>query len=150
MTGKLHRYEGHEVTVTFDATRCIHDAHCVRSLPAVFNTAARPWVQPDAAATDALLQVVAGCPTGALHATRRSGEPNAVEAPAAIDVRVARHGPLFLRGSVTVLDADGTTIVCDDRIALCRCGLSQRKPFCDSSHRTAGWRDAPAETAPAP
>lgn len=144
MSRKLHVYEGAEVTVTFDAARCIHNGHCVRTLPAVFNTAARPWVQPDASDAEALLRVVAGCPTGALRATHRDGgtaEQFVSAAPTA--VRVARHGPLFLRGDVTVLDADGTPIVSDQRIALCRCGLSKRKPFCDNSHRTAGWQDEP-------
>jgi uncharacterized Fe-S cluster protein YjdI/CDGSH-type Zn-finger protein len=145
MSTKLHVYDGATVTVTFDAARCIHNAHCVRTLPEVFNTSARPWVQPDNATdAEALLRVVAGCPTGALQSSHRDGRSSA----ACIDretlaVRAARHGPLFLRGAVIVEDADGTPIVSDERVALCRCGLSQRKPFCDNSHRAAGWRDTP-------
>jgi CDGSH-type Zn-finger protein len=69
---------------------------------------------------------------------------------ASLTVRAGRNGPLFLRGAVAVVDADGSHIVADDRVALCRCGLSQRKPFCDNSHRAAGWRDASPEPAPAP
>lgn len=147
MSRKLHVYEGAEVTVTFDATRCIHNAHCVRTLPAVFNPAARPWVQPDQASAEHLLRAVAGCPTGALHATHRNGDSaEAFVEAAPLAVRTAHNGPLFLRGAVTVVDADGTTIVSDQRVALCRCGLSQRKPFCDNSHLAAGW----SEAAPAP
>lgn len=149
MSRKLHAYEGTDVTVTFDASRCIHNAHCVRTLPAVFNTSARPWVQPNAADAEAVLRVVAGCPTGALQATHRDGATAAQFVDAgATAVRVARDGPLFLRGDITVLDADGAPIVSDQRIALCRCGLSQRKPFCDNSHRAAGWRDEPAPPPP--
>ncbi|MES3034269.1 MAG: (4Fe-4S)-binding protein [Gemmatimonadota bacterium] len=142
MARPLQVYETADVTVTFDPQRCIHNGHCVRTLPEVFDTAARPWVQPANADAATVMQVVAGCPTGALHATARDGA--SADAPleeAPLNLRVARHGPLFLRGGITVVNADGSTLVSDARVALCRCGLSQRKPFCDNSHRAAGWRD---------
>jgi uncharacterized Fe-S cluster protein YjdI len=141
---RLQVYETAEVTVTFNPARCIHNAHCVRTLPSVFNTAARPWVQPDLADADTVLRVVSGCPTGALHAERRGG-PSA-DAPvieATPTVTVSRHGPLFLRGDVQVVDGDDQPLAADARMALCRCGLSKLKPFCDNSHRAAGWRDTP-------
>lgn len=139
----MHRYEGADVTVTFDAGRCIHNAHCVRHLPQVFDTAARPWVQPDGAGAADVLRIVAGCPSGALRATRRDGgDAEALAPQAQLDVQVARDGPLFVRGALELVDADGAPLAREEtRVALCRCGQSQRKPFCDNSHRTAGWRD---------
>jgi uncharacterized Fe-S cluster protein YjdI/CDGSH-type Zn-finger protein len=142
VSGRLHAYEGADVTVTFDAGRCIHNAHCVRHLPQVFNTAARPWVQPDQADAADVLRIVAGCPTGALRAVRRDGgDAEALVPQSQLDVRVARDGPLFIRGALELLDADGAPMSTETRVALCRCGQSKRKPFCDNSHRTAGWRD---------
>jgi CDGSH-type Zn-finger protein len=45
-------------------------------------------------------------------------------------------GPLLLRGSFTITDTDGREIVPDrGTVALCRCGRSALKPFCDGSHR---------------
>jgi uncharacterized Fe-S cluster protein YjdI len=142
---RLQVYTTPQITVTFDPTRCIHHAHCVRTLPAVFNTAARPWVQPEHADTSAVLAAVAGCPTGALHAERPDGitadTPGASATPA---MQVVRNGPLYLRGSVRLVDGDDAPIAEDARVALCRCGLSTRKPFCDNSHRGARWTDSPA------
>jgi uncharacterized Fe-S cluster protein YjdI len=60
-------YIGEHVTVSYDRAICTHAAECVRGLPEVFNTAARPWIQPDHAARDAVRAVVARCPSGALR-----------------------------------------------------------------------------------
>jgi CDGSH-type Zn-finger protein len=45
------------------------------------------------------------------------------------------NGPLFMRGRLKVVDADGQLIREGTRLALCRCGASENKPFCDGSHR---------------
>ena len=44
------------------------------------------------------------------------------------------NGPYLVRGNVTLLDAEGNAFEVTDTIALCRCGLSATKPFCDGSH----------------
>jgi CDGSH-type Zn-finger protein len=54
----------------------------------------------------------------------------------------APKGPLFLRGRIRIKDADGRLIREDTRVALCRCGASENKPFCDGSHRRIGFDDA--------
>ena len=50
-------------------------------------------------------------------------------------------GPLYVRGCVQLRSADGKVIVEDMRLALCRCGQSHNKPFCDNSHRGSGFKD---------
>jgi CDGSH-type Zn-finger protein len=50
-------------------------------------------------------------------------------------------GPLLVRGDVDILGPDGTPLPRRRRtVALCRCGLSALKPFCDGSHKPAGFR----------
>ncbi len=51
-------------------------------------------------------------------------------------------GPLWVRGGIRVLSADGSAYEVRNRVALCRCGVSDNKPFCDGSHVSAGFRDA--------
>ena len=52
-----------------------------------------------------------------------------------------RDGPLLVRGPFTLIDQDGNEIeVRQHTIALCRCGRSRRKPFCDGMHKAVGWR----------
>lgn len=61
--------------VVWDPTRCRHAAECVRGLPAVFDTAKRPWIQPEHAPPAAVERVVGLCPTRAL--TFRTVPPDA-------------------------------------------------------------------------
>jgi uncharacterized Fe-S cluster protein YjdI/CDGSH-type Zn-finger protein len=143
MARHLQVYVHESLTVTFDASRCIHAATCVRSLPAVFDAQARPWIRPGAASADDILAVVQRCPSGALKATL-NGEPRDIT-PDIAEVQASPHGPLVVRGPVTIVDdASGTTVVEDVRVVLCRCGQSANKPFCDGAHRRVRFRD-PAE-----
>ena len=48
-------------------------------------------------------------------------------------------GPYLVQGSVTLLDAEGNQYEVSDTIALCRCGLSSSKPFCDGAHEKANF-----------
>ena len=58
----------------------------------------------------------------------------------AVTIKVRESGPYLVRGSVTLTDADGNVYTVEGpNIALCRCGGSQTKPFCDASHKTNGF-----------
>ena len=50
-------------------------------------------------------------------------------------------GPLWVRGGIEVLSGDGSAYEIRNRMALCRCGASANKPFCDGSHVPAGFND---------
>jgi CDGSH-type Zn-finger protein len=58
-----------------------------------------------------------------------------------VEIKVRDDGPYKVTGPVRIVDADGTAWETDgDRpVALCRCGHSRTKPFCDASHRDAGF-----------
>lgn len=134
MASTLHRYDGDDLTVTWDQARCLHAAVCVRALPAVFNADRKPWVKPDAAAAVAVTRAVSCCPTGALHAYSAAGE--ALEPPPTeATVSVVPDGPFYVHADVTLSTPDGDVVHRDSRMALCRCGLSRHKPFCDNSHQ---------------
>ena len=64
-------------------------------------------------------------------------------------IRCRPNGPLVIEGPVTVVDAQGNAFPLPTHkplVALCRCGQSQRKPFCDGSHKACGFEAA--ELAP--
>ena len=88
------------------------------------------------------------CPTGALHHDAAPGvNAETPDAPTVIEPR--ENGPLFARGDLLIRTAGGD--VRDTRAALCRCGRSSRKPFCDGTHARTGWRsDAPDQSAEPP
>jgi CDGSH-type Zn-finger protein/uncharacterized Fe-S cluster protein YjdI len=139
-TGGVRHYSDERIDVSYDATRCIHAAECVHRLPAVFDTARRPWILPSGADADAIAAVVARCPTGALHATRFDGGP-AEDVPAENSIVPRPNGPLYVRGQLQLRSPESDVTIDDVRMALCRCGQSRNKPFCDNSHREAGFRD---------
>jgi uncharacterized Fe-S cluster protein YjdI/CDGSH-type Zn-finger protein len=138
---KVRHYANDAIAISYDATRCIHAAECIRGVPAVFDTARRPWILPGGADPDAIAAVIAKCPSGALHFTRRDGGA-AETAPEHTTIVPMPRGPLHVRGRVRLVSADGSVIVEDTRLTLCRCGRSNNKPFCDDSHRAAQFDDS--------
>jgi CDGSH-type Zn-finger protein len=67
-----------------------------------------------------------------------------------IVIRCRENGPLVVTGAVKILDHLGNEFplpVGKENVALCRCGQSRNKPFCDGSHRLCGFQAA--ERAPA-
>ena len=62
-----------------------------------------------------------------------------------------RDGPLIVRGDFRLVDADGVEIDPGrDTVALCRCGKSGIKPFCDGTHKKSGFTAPSAPTRPRP
>lgn len=130
--GKRRSYEGRDVTVLYDLARCIHAKECVAGLPRVFDPDRRPWVDPDGASADSVARTIQACPTGALQYRRHDG--GAEEAPPEPAIRLVPDGPLYVEGRVELADADGRVRWTETRVALCRCGASKNKPFCDNAH----------------
>ncbi|MEX1079744.1 MAG: CDGSH iron-sulfur domain-containing protein [Homoserinimonas sp.] len=61
--------------------------------------------------------------------------------PGTASIEACPNGPLLLRGDFELLDADGGTVDPGRRtVALCRCGMSSIKPFCDGTHKATGFR----------
>jgi CDGSH-type Zn-finger protein len=62
------------------------------------------------------------------------------DVPHDVTIKVRENGPYKVTGPVRLVDRDGTEIPLDgDDVALCRCGASGTKPFCDRSHRAIGF-----------
>jgi len=138
MSKKVHTYEGENVTIRYDAARCIHATECVYGLKAVFNRESRPWVDPAGASVDEIIETIHRCPSGALKYERMDGGP-AEAPPARTIVWVIPHGPLHIRGDVHLTTSDGE--VAETRLSLCRCGTSSNKPYCDGSHEKIDFKD---------
>lgn len=59
-----------------------------------------------------------------------------------VTIRVNPNGPYLIQGGGQVVDAAGKAFPTDPAkpFALCRCGASGNKPFCDGSHRASGFQ----------
>ncbi len=141
--GPRRVYAGDAIEVQWEPRLCIHVRSCVRELPQVFNAETRPWVDADAADADAIAATIETCPTGALH-YRRLDDGQQEQPQADVTVEPRPDGPLFVRGPIRIVDPDAGLVREDTRLALCRCGASENKPFCDGSHRRIGFTAGPA------
>lgn len=54
-------------------------------------------------------------------------------------IKVSKNGPYLVNGDVEYVDADGNVVEIRAKAALCRCGHSASKPWCDGTHRTMGF-----------
>jgi CDGSH-type Zn-finger protein/uncharacterized Fe-S cluster protein YjdI len=134
---KLRRYDGEDITISYEVKRCIHAEECVRGLPRVFDPGRRVRVDATQARAEEIANTVQRCPTGALHYRRTDGgveEP----IPRRNDVRITPDGPLYFRGELEIHTPTG--MIKETRAALCRCGASRNKPFCDNSHQGIAFR----------
>jgi CDGSH-type Zn-finger protein len=89
---------------------------------------------------------VENCPAGRLVAwDKATGKPLERAFPVSIglveDPQEECSGPLWLRGGIAVVAADGFEYEVRNRMTLCRCGQSQNKPFCDGTHASVKFRD---------
>jgi uncharacterized Fe-S cluster protein YjdI len=126
----VRSYDGEGITVDYDVHRCLHAAECVRGLPAVFDTARKPWIQPANAPADDIADVIHRCPSGALQYHRTDGAPD--EEPE-VPTRASLHpdGVLHLRGDLEVATPEGPRQ--ETRVMLCGCGRTRNRPYCDHS-----------------
>ena len=137
---EIHTFKGRTVDVDWDGRLCIHVGECTRARGELFASGRDPWGQPDRAAADEVAEVVRRCPTGSLTYRRKDGK-GAEEAPDSNTVVVASNGPLYVTGDLAIDGAPDDMPGVRTRAALCRCGASKNKPFCDNTHETVNFRD---------
>jgi len=132
-------FEGATIRVVYDAKLCIHAAECGRSAGALFEGGRTPWCDPDVSEANDVVDVITRCPTGALAFERKDGGAGETT-PDENLVVIVPNGPLYISGDLKVEGSGGQGV--PTRVALCRCGASKNKPFCDNSHIEAGFKDA--------
>jgi CDGSH-type Zn-finger protein/uncharacterized Fe-S cluster protein YjdI len=121
--------EGRDLTLHFEAQRCIHARFCVTGAPDVFLANVQgPWIHPDAMPVESLVAIAHACPSGAIRYERKDGRPNESAPPVNL-LAVREAGPYAVRGEMRI---DGESV--PFRATLCRCGASKHKPYCDGSH----------------
>jgi len=99
----------------------------------------------DPAGKEVFVRECCDCPSGRLvawdNATGKPVEPKHEPSIALVeDPEKKCSGPIWLRGGVQFVGADGFKYERRNRVTLCRCGASQNKPFCDGSHAAIGFK----------
>ena len=137
-------YAGTDVTVYDNRGTCSHAGFCTDNLPRVWRSGVEPWVDANAAPADDVTRVIRMCPSGALsYARGRDRETVFRDTP---EIQTSRNGPYWVRGGVVLEGVEYGEGASREHYALCRCGHSGNKPFCDGSHWYAGFKDDEALT----
>lgn len=138
------RYRNNDITVVWKPDACIHSTLCWKGLIEVFNPKSRPWVKMEAATTERIIEQVRKCPSGALSYfinNERPDEPDKIVTGQAsmVKVDVTQNGPYIINTECLIVHSDGKEETRSGKVALCRCGASANKPYCDGSHRKNGF-----------
>jgi CDGSH-type Zn-finger protein len=121
--------EGPDAQLLDDKPLCLQAGFCHTRTTSVWDQLA---LGGDPEAADRLREMTWNCPSGRL--VLRDLEGNEIEPELPPEVGVVPGGPLWIRGGIRVIGSDGTEWETRNRVALCRCGGSARKPFCDGAH----------------
>ena len=135
-------YTNGDVTVVWQPGLCIHSGVCFHSLSNVFKPRERPWIQMENSDSATIVSTVEACPSGALSIKKIISDHSIPEAAEVVKthVKIMPDGPVRIKGPTIVTLPDGTEIEKPNGVALCRCGGSASYPFCDSSHKTNGFK----------
>lgn len=140
---KTTTYRGNSIDVQWDSRLCIHIGECGNAEGELFIGGRDPWCQPDLLSDEEVKEIITRCPSGALtYKDKANGDE---ERPAQCNtVQVVYKGPLYVKGELHIENAPQGMPGVSFRAALCRCGQSGNKPFCDNSHLQAGFEDSGA------
>lgn len=146
MSKDTHKYSNDEVTVVWKPNTCIHSTLCWKGLIEVFNPKARPWVKMDGATTERIIEQIRKCPSGALSYYLNDEIPSdqgkiTSETTNILKIEVSPNGPYLIKTECLIVHSDGKEEIKNGAVALCRCGSSGNKPYCDGSHRKNGFQD---------
>jgi len=139
---QAERIEGPEMVLKDDESLCAFARFC--------DPHGRVWNlvgKTDQPRVRRLVEHEAGhCPAGRLvaedRATGKALEPHFEPSIGLVqDTAKGTSGPLWVRGRIPVVSADGVPYEVRNRVTLCRCGASNNKPFCDGTHASFGFTD---------
>ena len=135
----VKEYANDDLTVVWKPKLCIHAAECVKRLPQVYDPKAKPWVKPENANKEELIDQINACPSGALSYKVVNEEEDEISVETKIEVMP--NGPVLIYGTLNVTHKDGSQEKKSKTTAFCRCGGSGNKPYCDGSHMRIEFKD---------
>lgn len=133
-------YIGKRITIHDNRGICAHAGFCTERLASVFRMKQEPWIDPDGASAEEIMETVRKCPSGALSYSVDGVEIHGQAREPM--VTVTDDGPYAITGGIEMIEGTFGEGASKEHYTLCRCGASKNKPFCDGSHWDVGFRDA--------
>lgn len=134
---KKREYVGKAITIHDNRGLCAHAGACTDRLSSVWRMGVEPWIDPDGASVEAIIETIEACPSGALSYSIDNKVHRDCDNPPA--VRLTKNGPYVVTGAITLESVEFGEGASREHFTLCRCGASKNKPFCDGSHYDAGF-----------
>jgi CDGSH-type Zn-finger protein len=129
---RLDEYPAKDFIVLDNRGTCRHFGNCTDQLPAVFHHEGDPFVTPDGDVPEKIIDIVRACPSGALGFVRGGiAYEDETREP---EIYVAQDASYHVRGGIELPAEPMNAGANREHYALCRCGHSKNKPFCDGSH----------------
>ncbi|MDW7667967.1 MAG: glutamate synthase-related protein [Bacillota bacterium] len=130
-------FVGREIIIHDDRGICSHAGYCTDGLPEVFRMGEEPWIYPNAASKEKIIETIEKCPSGALSYTVNNKKyDNYYEKE---EILVTENGPYYVRGNIEFMHDDKPQT--QNHYALCRCGSSKNKPYCNGQHWYRKFKD---------
>jgi CDGSH-type Zn-finger protein len=142
---KRKDYVGKMITVHDNRRICSHATECVNNLPSVFKLNARPWIDPDAASLEEIINTIRKCPSGALSYSIDGVEYKDQNERIPM-VTISKDGPYLITGGIDLIGDNNNILqfgagASKEHYTLYRCGASNAKPFCDGVHKVINFKD---------
>jgi CDGSH-type Zn-finger protein len=133
-------YVGKEITIHDNRSICAHSAFCTDCLPSVFQLGQKPWIHPNAATVNEIIETIKKCPSGALSYSIRNIEYRDQDRDPMLFI--SKDGPYYVKGWIDCKkDEPWCEGASKEHYTLCRCGGSKNKPFCDGTHWYIKFKD---------
>ena len=133
-------FKGKEITIMDNVGICCHAGECTKGAPEVFFTHEnkKRISHPDKGDKEKTINVIRKCPSGSL--AYKLSEKLYDQYFSEEEIFIAKDGPLHVRGGVALNGDSAKELVSKEHYALCRCGKSKNKPFCDGTHFKVGFK----------
>jgi len=127
---QIDTYKGKLITIHDDRGICSHAGFCTDELPTVFRMRTEPWIDPDCDTIEKIIETIEKCPSGALSYTIDGKLHDHYTDKE--QLTITEDGPYHVTGDIEFICEDNPTS--KEHFALCRCGDSKNKPYCNGQH----------------
>ena len=128
-------YEGTKIVMKDDRSICTHAGFCGNRIMKIWEMIPKT---DDTQIRAQVMAMIERCPSGSLSYSLEPEGEN-IEPDLPVEVAVTPDGPLWVTGNVLIQRSDGQPCEVRNRVTLCRCGASKKKPLCDGTHKESGF-----------
>lgn len=137
ISARRETFESPKILIEDDHSICVHSGFCGNRITNIWKMRSE---SNDSQVLAEIIAMIDRCPSGTLAYTLEPGG-EIIEPDLPKEVAIIPDGPLWITGGIPVERADWQPLETRNRVTLCRCGASAKKPLCDGSHKDIGFSD---------